>query len=149
MRAMHNGLAVHHQFICTIELQNNYPVSNTTRYLVQIPRFTPDEGLEPSTSGLKVPRSTVWANRAVLPPYQQFSEYRMNSNINSILVKGLKHDFTSKDMIQTWSLSVQNKQLFLTISIVRRVTWGLFKGFKHDFTSKDMIQTWSLSVQNK
>jgi len=31
--------------------------------------------------------------------------------------------------------------LFLTISIVRRVTWGLFKGLKHDFTSKDMIQT--------
>ena len=28
---------------------------------------TPDKGLEPLTLGLKVPRSTDWANRARLP----------------------------------------------------------------------------------
>ena len=32
--------------------------------LKKILKFSPDKGLEPLTSGLKVPRSTDWANRA-------------------------------------------------------------------------------------
>ena len=49
-------------------------------------KLPPDKGLEPLTSGLKVPRSTDWANRAILLGKMLINLYSYNDNALQIFL---------------------------------------------------------------